>query len=256
VGKKTSSPPDAKGAAQVEGEYSRETARDTTYADRPDQYNPFGSIQWGTEQVIDPATGEPVTKWTQQQSLSDDSQSIYNPMMNFLQNKAELSSGMMGRVQDEMGAAPDWSQFGDVVGLDYDPTQIRAAAEDAAYQKEANRLDPRFNKEAEALDVRLRNQGLRPGDQSYDAQMSSFTTGKNDAYEQARLGATATGRQEAEMLYGQQMQSSQYSNALRDKQIQEYLDKRGFSLGEANALDPTSQLAELTGMFSGGSASQ
>ena len=44
MGKKSSSPPDVTGAAKVEGKFSRETARDVTYADRPDQNNPFGSV--------------------------------------------------------------------------------------------------------------------------------------------------------------------------------------------------------------------
>ena len=62
MGKKSSKSPDVVGAAEREGEYSRETARDTTYADRPDQYNPFGSVTWGTERVLDPATGAPPPK--------------------------------------------------------------------------------------------------------------------------------------------------------------------------------------------------
>ncbi len=67
MGKKGGSQPvaDVKGAAQVEGEFSRETARDVTYADRPTQYNPFGDVQWSQAEFIDPASGEKVTKWTQ-----------------------------------------------------------------------------------------------------------------------------------------------------------------------------------------------
>ena len=72
MGKKSSDPADVRGAAETEGQYSRETARDVTYADRPDQYNPYGSVTWGQEMVRDPATGEMVTKWTQNEALSKD----------------------------------------------------------------------------------------------------------------------------------------------------------------------------------------
>ena len=137
--------------------------------------------------------------------------------------------------------------------MEYNPDQIRQAAEDAAYQKEANRLDPRFAREGDAMELKLRNQGLRAGDQAYDSAMSTFDTGKNDAYEQARLGATQTGMGEANQLWNQQMQGTNMSNALRDQQIAEYLQKRGFSLGEMNALDTTENMNELAGVYAGGS---
>ena len=63
MGKKSTKPADVTGAATIEGEFSRETARDQTYADRPDQYNALGSSTWGQELVTDPATGAKTTKW-------------------------------------------------------------------------------------------------------------------------------------------------------------------------------------------------
>ena len=61
MGKKDpADPADVKGAAEIEGKWADKTARDTTYADRPDQYNSFGNIQWGQEKVFDEASGE----WT------------------------------------------------------------------------------------------------------------------------------------------------------------------------------------------------
>ena len=242
---KGSKPPDVVGAAEKEGEYSRETARDVTYADRPDQYNPWGSVTWGQEQIIDPATGEPTTKWTQNEALSPDSQKLFDTQMGMMQGRSDLAGGMMGRIGQEMGTPPDWNQFGDVIGMDYDPSQIRSHAENAAYQRAASRLDPRFAREGEALEVKLRNQGLRPGDQAYDAQMESFTTGKTDAYDQAIWGATAAGMGEAGQLWDQQMGGTQMANALREQQIMEYLGKRSFSLGEQEALNKGSTLAEL-----------
>ena len=56
MGKKSSKAPDVVGAAREEGKISRETARDATYADRPDQNGPLGSTTWGQERVLDPAT--------------------------------------------------------------------------------------------------------------------------------------------------------------------------------------------------------
>ena len=224
MGKKSASPPKVSEAARIEGEEAREAQRDVTYADRPDQYNPFSQVNWGTEEYIDPATGEPVTKWTQSQSFTDPVQGILDSQLDQLGQRGELSQGMMGRIQSEMGQEADWDQFGQAQNFEYDPTQIRQRAEDAAYQKSASRLDPQFDKRAEALEIKLRNQGLRAGDQAYDAAMSSFDTGRNDAYEQARLGSVQQGQSEADQMWNQQAQSTDMANALRSQQIQEYLD--------------------------------
>ena len=244
--------PDVKGAARIEGEYARETARDTTYADRPDQFNPWGSVTWGQEQSIDPATGEPVTKWTQNESLNPNAQKIFDSQMGMMQGRSDMAGGMMGRVGQEMGGAPDWQQFGDVQGMEYDPSQIRGAAEDAAYQRSTNRLDPRFSGEAEQMEVDLRNKGLRPGDQAYDSTMASFGRTKNDAYEQARLGASQTGMQEAGQLWDQQMGGTQLANQLRQQQIQEYVSKRGYSLSEMERLNEGQTVADLSQASGGG----
>ena len=243
---KSSDAPDVTGAAETEGEYSRETARDVTYADRPDQYNPFGSVQWGTEQSIDPATGEPVTRWTQNQQLNPALQGTLDSNFGLMRGRADMAAGMQDRIRNEMGSAPDWAQFGGVEG--FDPTQQRQRAEDSAYQKSTSRMDPRFAQRAEELEIKLRNMGLRPGDQSYDAQMSSFGNERSDAYEQARLGSVSEGRDE----YGIALQGNERANALRNQQIQEYLAKRGFSLGEANALQEGQTTADLSNMATGG----
>ena len=248
MGKKSSKSPDVVGAAREEGEIARETARDTTYADRPDQYNPWGNITWNTESVIDPATGEKTTKWTQNQQLNEGAQDLYDKTEGMMRGRMGLAGGMMGRVANEMGGAPDWDQFGDVVG--FDPAQARQHAEDAAYQKSVARLDPQFQRLQEKTEVDLRNRGLRPGDAAYDRAMSGFSTGRNDAYEQARLGSVAEGRDE----FGIGLQGNERANALRKQQIEEYAAKRGYSLAEMNALAEGQDAGALSEMINGGGA--
>ena len=114
------------------------------------------------------------------------------------------------------------------------------------------RLDPRFAREAEQLEIKLRNQGLRPGDQAYEAEMERLNQAKTDAYERARLGAVEMGRAEADQLWNQQVRGNELANALRTQQIQEYLAKRQFSLGEMQALDPTGNLLEMSKIYTGG----
>jgi hypothetical protein len=130
-----------------------------------------------------------------------------------------------------------------------DPYQTRQRAEDAVFNQASSRLDPQFAGKNKALEVKLRNQGLAPGDQGYQAQMDTFGQGKNDAYEQARLGSVAEGRDE----FGVSLQGNERANALRNQQIQEYLAKRGQSLGEANKLMEGQTAADI-GDLMGGSA--
>ena len=243
---KGSDSPDVVGAAETEGAYSRETARDVTYADRPDQFNPLGSVEWGTTRVRDPATGQMVTKWTQNQTLNKELQSSLDNSLGYMRDKGDLATGMMGRVREEMSGAPDWDQFGDVIG--FDPDARRQAAEDASYGKSTSRMDPRYAKQEQALEIRLRGQGLRPGDQAYDAQMQTFGQEKTDAYGQARYDSVSAGRDE----YGISLEGNTRANALRNQQIQEMIAKRGYSLSEAEALMAGQETGDIAGIVTGG----
>ena len=301
MGKKSPKTPDVVGAAQEEGEQSRETARDKTYADRPDQYSTMGSNTWGQTMVRDPATGEMVTKWTQNQTLSPDMQNLYNTQMQANQQLGSTAAAMGDRINAEMGAPLNWDQFGDVEagpqasgvigagigpttgpeGFQWDGQSQRQAAEDASYGRATSRLDPQMEQRRKELEVRLRNRGLRAGDQAYESEMAAYGRDSTDAYEQARMGSTLEGRAEDAQSYGQasntfgqnltaeqqrynqmlsggqndraadqqafnqEMSANERANALRQQQIQEYVGKRGQSLSEQQAL----QSAQTTGQY-------
>jgi hypothetical protein len=253
MGKKSSpSTPDVVGAAEAQGAQSRETARDTTYADRPDQYNPFGSIEWSTQTDIDPATGEPVTRWVQNQKYDPSVMNILNQNMGTMGERAALANQLSGRLAGEMGSDPDWDQFGDVQQFNFDPEASRQKYEDDYYARQTRRLDPQFEQREKALDIKLRNQGLRPGDQAYDAQMASFGRQRSDAYEMARLGATQGGMQEQQMAFQEQLAANERANQLRQRQIEEFLGKRGYTLDEINKLQEGQTTGDIANMAGGG----
>ena len=236
MGKKAPDTPDVVGAATVEGLYSRETARDQSYAQNADQFNALGSSQWSQQLVTDPATGEKVTKWVNNQTLSPEMQFQFDNENRINTDLGTVANDMSSRVSGEMGAPLDWEQFGDVENLEQ--------SADNAYARSTQRLDPRFAKEQATMETQMANRGLRAGDSAYDSAMSNFNTGKNDAYEMARLGATQEGR-------GYNTQA----NALRSQKIQEYLGKRGQSLKEQNAVRASQTTGDTISNFgSGGSA--
>ena len=238
--------PDVVGAAEEEGKQERLTAAQATMADRPDQYDPFGSLTWQTGGSDDP------NKWTQQYTLSAPMQNNFDSAMGVTNSMSSLREDAMARAEQEMSGAPDWGQFGQAKGLEFDPTELRQRAEDAAYGRQTSRLDPQFEQRAREKEVKLRNRGLRPGDEAYDNAMGNFNRGRNDAYEQARMGSVGMGMQEANQMFSQEVKSTDMANALRDKNIQEYINKRNFSLNEAQSLDPTAQVKQLRDTYSGG----
>jgi hypothetical protein len=228
--------PDVVGAAREQGEQARRLNAEQTSANRPDQYNPWGSTRWQQSSVVNPATGLPEARWTQTESLAEPLQQSLDSQMRISAGRAGMAEGSMARAWGDYQNPMDFDQFGAVQQFNYDPTQQRQAAEDAAYKRQTSRLDPQMESQERALTTRLNNQGLAPGDQAYDSAMQSFGRTRNDAYEQARLGSTAEGRSEADLGFGQAAQQNQIANALRTQSIGEGLGKRNFNLTESERL--------------------
>jgi hypothetical protein len=157
-----------------------------------------------------------------------------------------MAAGKGKQIQKEMSQPLNWKQFGDVV--DFDPTANRQRAEDDAYGRSTQRLDSQFDSDRVKLERQMSERGLRVGDSAYDSAMNNFSTGKNDAYEMARMGATAEGREEV----GLNMSTNERANALRQQQIDEYINKRGQGLKEANALSGSMNTAEMSSTYGGG----
>jgi len=293
-----SSAPDYQGAAVAQGEANREVVRDQTFANRPTQLTPWGSTSWTPQRTTDPATGEATTAWTQVESLTPELQSILDRQIAMQSGRTDIAGGLTGRMQNEFGAPMDWrglTPMGEVPtsqftipeevqrSLDYssapqvgDPERLRQRAEDSVYGKARSRLDPKFDSARQSLEVKMRNQGLRPGDAAWESQVVGLGRQENDAYAQAQFDAINAGRGEQAQLFGQDMglrematgetdrmanffnqsggqaygqalganaqnfgqgmQASQYANSLRQQQLTEAMQKRGFSLNEINAL--------------------
>lgn len=225
MGKKST--PDYKGAAEETARSDAEMLDKQTMANRPNQYNPWGSMEWSQG---------PGGQWSQTQTLTEDAQSALDAQMAMQKGKSEQGLGMMDRMKDEFGEPVDWGQFGDQTGLEFDPTELRQRSEDAAYGRATSRLDPRFEQEGQALEIKLRNRGLTEGDAAYDSAMQNFNQTKTDAYDRAQTGAVSQGRAESGQAFQQQKGSADYANQLRQNQMKEMMQQRGMSLNEINAI--------------------
>lgn len=271
--------PDLVGAAREEGEQAQQLAQQETVANRPNQFNPWGSTQWQSERVWDPATGQYLTEWTQTESLDPQLQSQLDAQMGLGASQAGFAEDMFNQFAEGYQAL-DFNQFGDVQQLgdvqgvgqfEFDPGTARQEAEQAAYQRAANRLDPQFEQQQQQLESKLRNQGLRPGDQAWDSAMQNFNMARNDAYEQARLAATGEGRSEASQMFQQalggyqanlagqgqgfeqQVEQNQIANALRQQQMEEAMLAQGYPLSQIQQI--LGQTSQISGGSPSGSAS-
>jgi hypothetical protein len=255
--------------AVSQGDENQQVVTDQLYANRPTQYTPWGYTDWSNNAYTDPSTGEETTQWTQTQGLTPELQDILNKQVAIQGGRTDIAGMMTGRMGAEFGSPMDWrglNPMGQVPtsqftlpepGID-DPYQTRQSAEDAVYNQAQSRIAPQQEGEREALEIKMRNQGIGPEDQAWQSQVEGMGRKHNDQSNQALWSANQAGREESNQMYGQQMginqntfsqayganqanfgqamQGSQYGNQIRQQQITEAMQKRGFSLNEINGL--------------------
>lgn len=143
------------------------------------QVTPNGSLtynQSGTYKFTDPYTGQSydIPQYTATTSLSPDQQHLLD-----LNNKTKANLSQIGVDQS--------SKIGDLLKT---PFSVNSAIENKIDALGAARLDPQFAREQSALETKLSNQGLQPGSAAWNAAMTQFSQGKNDAYNQLYLNGS------------------------------------------------------------------
>ena len=103
MGKSAPPVPDYRGAAEETAQASREATNQQNYANRPDQFSPFGSLTYNTEAFTDPATGQKVTKYTQNQELNPESQAALDSQLALTRGRSDLGGALMERVASDYG---------------------------------------------------------------------------------------------------------------------------------------------------------
>lgn len=103
--------------------------------------------------------------------------------------------------------APDYQRVGGNV-----PTSdqgYRAQIQDALYNQQKSRLDPRFNQQRGDLESRLATQGITQGSEAYEREVANLGRTENDAYSQAAQLAISGGEQAVAGQFGRDMGSRQ-----------------------------------------------
>ena len=230
MGKKTDPPPapDYTQAAERTAQSNQYAQTFADWANRPQQYTPWGSSTWSSSPMIDPATGQQVTQWSQNIQLSPQQQQALNSQMAIQQGRSDLASGMMGRMWDEYSTPYDWSNlqaYGQV------PT-----ADDAGRQRIEEslmaKMEPEHQKSQAALEAKLGQMGLTRGTAAWNKESQRL----RDLQSRDRFQAVEQAGQEQQRQFGMQMQGAGYANQLRAAQIAEQMQRRGMTLNEINAI--------------------
>lgn len=165
------------------------------------------------------------------QTLAPAQQQLLESSNRISQNLANVGETGLNRVGQGFATPFDTSN---IRTLQADPA-ARQAAQDAAYRQATSRLDPQFQTQQAQTETQLRNQGLVPGSEAYDAAMRNFNFGKNDAYSSAFNNSFNTGLAAQQADFGMQNQANQGN-------IQNQSFLRNLPLNELNALRTGSQV--------------
>ena len=195
---KTPDQPDYVGAANAQSMGSIGAAIANNMMSHPNVSTPLGSQTWnqtGTSNINIPGIGDiGIPQYSQNVSLSPEQQSLYNKQTGLSGNLSDQASQSLNQPRD-MQSVQDVS--------------------DKAYGAMTARLDPQWNQREQQQKTQLANQGLVAGGEAYDNAMRDFNTGRNDAYQQAQLGAIQTMPQTQQLAQNLRDQPLNEMNALK-----------------------------------------
>jgi hypothetical protein len=232
MGKKSGPPPapDYTGAAEKTAASNQDAQTRADWANRPNQVTPFGSQTWDSSAMVDPATGKPVTSWTQTTQVAPELMKGLQEQQQLQTGRSELAGSMMGRMQGDYEKPYDWSgmtPMGEV------PT---AGATDATRQRVEQglmeRMRPENEFQSQGLETQLANQGFTRGSQGWNRAKQQL----QESQDRQKFQALEQGGAEASRQFGMQQQSAEYANKVRQQQIAEQMQRRGMSLNEINAI--------------------
>lgn len=179
-------PPDYTGAARAQ-----------TASQMVNQYTPYGSMEY-SQRGTDPQ-GNPL--YSSNINLDPQVQQTLNTQLGLSNDLGGMAQGQIPGLQNQYSHPMDMSSVGDIANT--------------AYGAMTSRLDPQWNQRQQQQETQLANQGLSPGTEAYTNAMRDFNNARNDAYQQANLGAIQTMPQTYQLAAQQYQQPLNIFNALR-----------------------------------------
>lgn len=235
-GKSAPEAPDYTAAAIAQAEASRDVTEQGTWANRPDQYTPWGATTWDTKRVYDPTTQQYLNRWSQYTTLDPNLQASLDAQIEQQRARSELANSLTGRIEEEYGSPMNWGALPERAPAPETAPYYYDQAGDALYSRATSRLDPQWERKRDDMTATLTARGLRPDDPAWQRAMNELDMAETDAYQQAQWQATMSSGQEGQRMFGMDLDRAKYMSDLRNQQLAEEMQRRGFSLNEIQAI--------------------
>lgn len=263
MGSKGSAPaaPDYLGAATAQAQASEKATTAQNFANRPTINTPFGTQSWDTASSVDPATGQNVTSWTQNNTLAPGLESALNSQVGLQNDRSQLATGFMDRVTDEYSKPFDYAGLPQMATLnqpgtlntkltDYSPSigtsfnfsnpqstlntadnpalpQFDSSYRDTVANQLMQKMQPVHDYQQRQTETKLANMGFHPGTEAYDRELNNLS--QRQAAE--RYNALDASGAEAQRLYNMQMGTSQqaFNQDLQGGQFANQAAQQGYN---------------------------
>lgn len=234
-GKGAPAAPDYMQAALQQAAASQQLATQNTWANRPTVNTPWGSQTWGTGTAVDPATGQNVTTWNQNISLSPDQQASLDSQNAIQQGRSGAAQQLLGQATSATATPFDWSSMPSAPTQAAQGGDIRGAQQNA-YQQMSQMLQPQRQQQQSELDTKLANMGLPTGSEASNRAGQQLQSQWTQEDKNLLGQAMQQGQSEQAQQYGQSAASINQQQQLRNAGIAEEAQRRGMPLNELNAL--------------------
>jgi hypothetical protein len=171
MGGKSQPAPDYTGAAEKQGQSSKENIAMQTWANRPQLNTPWGSQTWGATGGYDPSSGTPVTQWTSNINLTPEQQSALDAQQRIQQGRSGAAETLLGQATGSFQTPFNWGALPQLAGT---PQAQQTSAE--------------------ALQRGVSPTGQQTGLQQYERQTSIPQYGQQTGVQQYGLDTSAPGQ--------------------------------------------------------------
>ena len=223
--------PDYVGAANATAAGNLAAAEAATAANRVNQTTPWGTSTW----TAPTAEGDP---WSQTTTLSPDQQSLLNTQTQTDQLMGDTALAGLTAAQDIFKTP--YSIDGQAVSYSGPGTfgDNRQSVMDAMLA----RVDTQNTQDVDAARSQLIAQGIAPGSEAYDREMTLLNEKNTDARQQAEIAATDQAVKEYSAGLAGSGQEYTYGQDSNRQQITQDLLERQTPLNELNALRTGTQV--------------
>ena len=157
-------------------------------------------------------------------------------------NKTDLSGAFstardfVNKTNDVYNTAAEQYKKAMQSGMPKSDWAYRKQIQDALMDYQESRLNPTYAKQADELAVKLANQGITQGSNTYGSEWDIYHRAKNDAYQSAYNNAITLGEQAIQNQFNRDMQTyQQYANNY--DLAAKYRDMAGDNLNNVYSLD-------------------